>query len=44
MAKKTETDIRQEQVWDEHLAEVHIGVTRRTWRPSFWEPPFSCSC
>ena len=25
MAKDDETDIRQEQVWDEHLAEVHVG-------------------
>ncbi len=25
MANKDETDIRQEQVWEEHLAEVHTG-------------------
>jgi len=25
MAKKRETDISQEQVWDEHLAAVHVG-------------------
>ena len=25
MAKKDETNIRQQQVWDEHLADVHVG-------------------